>query len=107
MSTIAKHALLRPGSEQVAEVGRRIRRLRVDAGLTQARVGGPFSAAYVSAIEHGKVVPSLPALVFLALRLGVDPADLLAGVKFGLPEGYNAGHETCDEPRDERSDHPS
>ena len=92
MSTIAKHQILRRHSPALLELGGRVRELRRAAGLTQADVAAPFSAAYISAIEHGIVVPSLPALVVLASRLGVEPAELLAGVNFLVPAAYTEGH---------------
>ncbi len=92
MSTISKLSLLRAGSPALVVLGARVRRLRLEAGLTQAEAAGPFSAAYVSAIEHGKIIPSLPALVLLATRLGVTPSDLLTGVNFLVSTGYTPGH---------------
>ena len=92
MSTISKLSLLRTGAPALVALGARIRGLRVAAGLTQAQAAGPFSAAYVSAIEHGKVIPSLPALVLLATRLEVTPSDLLAGVNFHASAEYTPGH---------------
>jgi transcriptional regulator with XRE-family HTH domain len=37
-----------------------------------------FAKAYLSQVEAGKGVPSLPAMYSLAKRLGVDVVDLLA-----------------------------
>jgi DNA-binding XRE family transcriptional regulator len=91
-STISKRSRLRAGAPSLLDLGARVRGLRRDAGLTQAEVAGPFSAAYVSAIENGKVIPSLPALVLIADRLGVAPSDLLAGVNFLAPAAYTPGH---------------
>jgi transcriptional regulator with XRE-family HTH domain len=36
------------------------------------QLGDPLSGSYLSAIEAGKVVPSLPALLFMLERLGVS-----------------------------------
>ena len=71
-------------------LGRRVRRLRNAAGLTQAEVAAPFSRAYVSAIEGAKLVPSLPALVLIAAALGSTASELLDGVNFLAPERYTA-----------------
>jgi HTH-type transcriptional regulator, quorum sensing regulator NprR len=50
----------------------------VAARLTQQEVaGGHFSKSYISAIERGKMTPSVPALEYLAGRLQVPLAYLL------------------------------
>lgn len=55
-------------------VGKRIRRLRLERGLSQRAVTGPgVSYAYVSRIESGQRYPSLKAIRTIAERLGVDP----------------------------------
>jgi len=69
-------------------LGMAIRRRRLVAGLTQADLAGPFSAAYVSAIERSRIVPSLPALILLAERMGTTASELLVGVKSLEPMGY-------------------
>jgi tetratricopeptide (TPR) repeat protein len=54
-------------------VGARVRALRVDAGLTQAELGGErFTKEYVSQVELGKTRPSEAALAWFADRLGVE-----------------------------------
>ena len=63
-----------------AKVGRTIRELRTSKDLTQAQLALPaFSISFISALERGKICPSLRALFFLAKRLGVSPAYLLGG----------------------------
>jgi tetratricopeptide (TPR) repeat protein len=58
-------------------VGARVRALRVDAGLTQAGLGGErFTKEYVSQVELGKTKPSEAAIVWLAARLGVERTAL-------------------------------
>lgn len=48
------------------------------ANLTQTELAGTtYSKSYISAIERGKMTPSLPALGILAERLGVTLAYLL------------------------------
>jgi len=60
-----------PVSGTLQQLGHRIRRARVDAGLSQAQLGTPhFTRAYVSAIELGKVRPAMKSLEFLADKLG-------------------------------------
>ena len=61
-----------------ASLGAKVRAARERAGLTQAQVGQPdFSASYVSAVELGKIRPSLKALEHLARGTGVALTDLL------------------------------
>src|SRR5437660_12528361 len=60
-------------TERAPGVGARVRAARLDAGLTQAELGGSrFSKEYVSQVELGKTRPSPPALEWFAERLGVD-----------------------------------
>jgi tetratricopeptide (TPR) repeat protein len=58
-------------SETLQQIGERIRKARIDAGLSQAQLGTPhFTRAYVSAIELGKVRPAMKSLEFMADKLG-------------------------------------
>jgi len=59
------------------EIGGRIRLERTARGMSQADLGRPFTRAYVSQVEAGQTLPSLPALFHMANRLGVDPRNLL------------------------------
>jgi transcriptional regulator with XRE-family HTH domain len=60
-------------------VGERIRRARVQAGMTQAQVAeGRYTSAYISALERGLAKPSMAALTFISGRLGVAVQDLVA-----------------------------
>lgn len=53
-------------------LGERIRDIRQRRGLTQVELAGDdFSKSYVSAVERGKITPSLEALQILAERLDV------------------------------------
>lgn len=60
-------------------LGRRVRDRREAANLTQASLAerAGLSVNYVSAVERGAKVPSLPALEDLARALGVAPGTLL------------------------------
>jgi transcriptional regulator with XRE-family HTH domain len=63
------------------ELGERLRRLRVSAGLTQSELAaGRFSKEYLSQIERGKTRPTMETLDWLAGRLGVDSGYLESGV---------------------------
>lgn len=62
------------------DLGRRLRKLRLERELTQKDIADPhFTAAYVSTIEAGKRTPSRTALEHFAEKLGVDPDELLTG----------------------------
>jgi tetratricopeptide (TPR) repeat protein len=64
-----------------SRLGERLRQLRVAAGLTQTELAGTrFSKEYISQIERGKTRPTQETVVWLATRLGVDPAFLASGV---------------------------
>ena len=63
-----------------ADVGARIRSLRVARGLTQAQLAEPqYTKAYISMLESGRTRASMKALEHIAGRLGVQPSDLLGG----------------------------
>ncbi len=60
-------------------LGQRIRKARKGLGLTQEALASPrFTKAYVSALERGRVRPSLKALEFLAERLSMQASELLS-----------------------------
>ncbi len=62
-------------------LGERVRTLRVSVGITQTQLAGErFSKEYISQIERGKTRPTESTIVWLAERLGVDPAFLSSGV---------------------------
>lgn len=61
-------------------LGARVQRLRTQRGLTQRALAEPrYTAAYVSAVESGRRVPSGDAVAHFAERLGVTPSDLTTG----------------------------
>ena len=60
-------------------IGARLRRARTQAALTQAQLAeGRYTKAYVSALEHGLVKPSMAALNFFADRLQIPIERLLS-----------------------------
>lgn len=72
-------------SLQAASIARRLHLARRAAGLTQLQLAGQeFSKSYISAIERGKMIPSLEALGLLAGRLGVTRAYLMGEGKEDL-----------------------
>src|SRR5438477_3839837 len=68
-------------SEDLTEpIGRRLRRLRLERGLSQRELSGPgVSYAYISRIEAGTRQPSVKALRVLARKLRVSPEYLETG----------------------------
>jgi transcriptional regulator with XRE-family HTH domain len=61
-------------------IGARMRQARLKAGLTQQQLAGDrYTKAYVSALENGLSKPSVAALNYLATRLDIPAAVLLAG----------------------------
>lgn len=77
---MASRELAEIGRTVAEKIGTTIRELRTAKGLTQAQLALPaFSISFISALERGRICPSLRALFFLAKRLGVSPAYLLGG----------------------------
>jgi len=61
-------------------VGARLRRLRIERGLSQRDLSAPgITYAYISRIEAGARTPSMKALRMLARKLGVTPEYLETG----------------------------
>ncbi len=76
-----------PGEAKVLRaVGKRIRELRTQRGLTMAELGRDrrgrvyFERQYVWKMETGRVAPSLGALSHFAKRLRTTVAELVRGV---------------------------
>src|SRR5579864_4097641 len=68
-------------------VGQRLRRLRVERGLSQRDLSAPgISYAYISRIEAGARRPSVKALRMLARKLGVTAEYLETGSVIGASE---------------------
>lgn len=64
-----------------AGLAERIRKLRIERGLTQGEVAEPaYTPAYISTIEAGKRNPSARALHHIAAKLGVTVDELESGV---------------------------
>lgn len=61
-------------------LGRRLKKHRLGAGLTQAELAAPsYTHAYVSSIEAGRRRPSTAALAHFAGKLNVDVNELATG----------------------------
>lgn len=66
-------------------LGERIRRLRVQQGLSLAKVvGDDVSRAFLNQVEMGKARPSIRVLRLLAERLGTEVEYLLEGRQAGV-----------------------
>ena len=73
-----------PVSDSLRQIGERIRKARLESGLSQAQLGAPhFTRAYVSAIELGKVRPAMKSLEFLADKLGKPASYFLEDAEAG------------------------
>ena len=72
------------GRSQVSEVfGKRVRRRRLELGLTQERLAerAGMHFTYIGSIERGLRNVSLLNIVRLARALKIDAGDLLRGLK--------------------------
>lgn len=68
-----------PRAHSAAELGRRIKMLRIGRGMTlkDLEERGGISATHVSEIERGKASPTVGALGKIAAALGLRPATLV------------------------------
>src|SRR5437868_8880300 len=93
------------GKAVAARVGTNIREVRTKLGMTQAQLAAPeFSISYISAIERGKIRPSLKALAILAKRLDVPLTFLLEGSPGGAAQARAVGYSPADSGPDQRID---
>jgi transcriptional regulator with XRE-family HTH domain len=85
-STISQHGPTRRQSSATTPewrrtLGEELRRQRQRRGLTQAAFGAPLTRAYVSAVERGRAVPSIPALEVMLNRAGVPLSTFFAQIE--------------------------
>ena len=93
------------GKAVAARVGTNIREVRTKLGMTQAQLASPeFSISYISAIERGKIRPSLKALSILARRLDVPLTFLLEGSPAGAAGARAVGYSPADAGPDQKID---
>ncbi|MEO8972736.1 MAG: helix-turn-helix transcriptional regulator, partial [Ktedonobacteraceae bacterium] len=84
-------------------VGANLREVRSNLGMTQSQLASPdFSISYISAIERGKIRPSLKALSILARRLDVPLTFLLEGSPAGAAEARAVGYLPADAGPDQK-----
>ena len=84
----ARYVHVNARQDSAAEsVGQRLRRLRLERGLSQRELAGPgVSYAYISRIEAGARRPSVKALRMLAPKLGVSVEYLETGSELRADE---------------------
>jgi len=103
-----------PGGEQAeppgdprldaAIIGERVRQARFAARLTQQELAGDrYSKSYISAVERGKMTPSLQALGWLAERLG-QPMSFFLGENTGDLSGLASAGGPNDRERQQREE---
>ena len=75
---------MRVSEQQTEPIGVRLKRLRLERGLSQRELSSPgVSYAYISRIEAGARTPSVKALRMLAQKLGVSVEYLETGREIG------------------------
>lgn len=75
-----------------ASLGSELRRRRVDAQLSQDEISPPLTRGFISQVEHGRTMPSLPALIVIAERLGTSADEILRAVNQTLNSEYAVRH---------------
>ena len=77
-----------PGEARILKaVGKRIRALREERGLTMAELGANrrgvvyFERQYIWKMETGRVAPSLAALAHFARRMDLELSDLVVDIR--------------------------
>lgn len=85
-STISKALSYGGGSPFAMAIGQALRNARRRRRFTQAQLGAPFSGAFVSRVEKGDALPSLPALAFLLRRLDLTLGEFFEDV--AIREGH-------------------
>lgn len=89
MSTISKQST---HERLAAAIGRELRRRRLAARLSQAAVAAPMTRAYVCAVEHGRTIPSIPALGLLLGRLDCGFDEFFRAVQQDMTVVYTRAH---------------
>jgi tetratricopeptide (TPR) repeat protein len=78
MARVSKTGPRVDDSPLAKQIGERLRRFRLAAGLTQQQLAqGRYTKAYVSALENGLSRPSMAALNFFSQRLGLPASRLI------------------------------
>lgn len=64
-------------------VGSTLRAARIARGLTQAELARPYTAAFVSRVEHGDVIPSLSSLATLTAAFSMSLEEFFRRMEHG------------------------
>jgi ribosome-binding protein aMBF1 (putative translation factor) len=80
---VAWRAMVRPKSEHARQFGGRVRERRLALGWSQERLAETVGLhwTYVGSVERGERNVSLLNICRLAAALGLDPADLVRGIR--------------------------
>ena len=72
-----------PLSDATGELGRRVKKRRHELGLSQEALAhdSDLHWSYLGQVERGQVNPTLHNILKISAVLGVDPADLIRGLK--------------------------
>jgi transcriptional regulator with XRE-family HTH domain len=73
-------------------LGSELRRRRLAAQLSQDEMSSPLTRGFISQVELGLTMPSLPALIVMAERLGTSADEVLKSVNQALNSEYAARH---------------
>jgi transcriptional regulator with XRE-family HTH domain len=76
-----------------SSLGLELRRRRLAAHLSQVEMSAPLTRAFISQVESGRTLPSLPTLIVLAERLGTSADEILKSVNQALSLEYPEAHE--------------
>jgi transcriptional regulator with XRE-family HTH domain len=76
-----------------SSLGSELRKRRLEAHLSQLEMGVPMTRGYISQLESGKTLPSIPALIMIAERLGTSAHEILKSVNQALNMEYPDAHE--------------
>jgi transcriptional regulator with XRE-family HTH domain len=69
-------------------LGSELRRRRLAARLSQDEISRPLTRGFISQVETGRTMPSLPALIIIAERLGTSADEVLRSVNQTLNSEY-------------------
>jgi transcriptional regulator with XRE-family HTH domain len=72
-------------------LGSELRRRRIAARLSQHEVSPPLTRGFVSQVERGRTMPSLPALIVMSEHLGTSADEVLRSVNQTLNREYGGG----------------
>jgi transcriptional regulator with XRE-family HTH domain len=76
-----------------SSLGLELRRRRLEANLSQANLSAPLTRAFISQVEAGRTLPSIPALIVMSERLGTSADEILRTVNRTLSLEYPDAHE--------------